>query len=159
MTDLYSTAEQALLDYIAEGLPALFPHPSKQLTASDDTVLDNGHDHYGIAYPGAFPIMPAGSGFYEVNWEVLLDVFYRFKTTSEEAWRGFKSYRGDLFNLLALSLRGETLGAADRVKRLTVVAEDRPRYIPSAKGDQEGPPAFIAQVLVVTITQVFVRTK
>lgn len=161
MTDWYKTAEDGLITLLKTELPSLFPNGDKQVTASDDTVYDNGNDFYATTYPGAFPVTAKTSSHLIYDWEILLDLLSRWKTTESKAWNesGFKALRSAVINLINHTEKGRTLGKTNYIKSAVISAEDRPRYIP-LRGTDPSNPVFthIGQVCIVTVTMMVPRT-
>jgi hypothetical protein len=161
MTDWYKTAEDGLIALLKTELPSVFPNGAAQVTASDDTVYDNGNDFYATTYPGAFPVTDRASTHLLYDWEILLDLLSRWKTTESRAWNenGFKALRSAVINLINHTEKGRTLGKTNYVKSAVLSAEDRPRYIP-LRGSDPNNPVFthIGQVCIVTVTMMVPRT-
>lgn len=152
--DFYLTAETALLTLLKDGLPSFFPNPDEQVTASDDSVLDNGNDFYCISYPGAFPQTEEASGFVVYNMEILLDVISRWDESEDDAWNenGFKAFRSAIINLINHTKDGKLLGNTSYVQNALISAEDRPSYIPVRGTDPNNVTySHIRQVCVVTV--------
>jgi len=156
MTDYYTTVETGLISLLRSELAdPYFPNATKQVMASDDTVLDNGNDYYAIAYPGNFPVTETANQFLEYSWEVQLDVLSRWNTTEAAAWAAFKPYRNAVINLLNHTLTGRTLGKTNFVRNSLASSEARPRYIPM-RGSNPDDPTFthIGQIFIVTVKQI-----
>lgn len=156
MTDYYSAVELAARNLVKAELPSYFPPATAdtQVTKSDATVYDYGFDYYFTTYPGAFPTLPAGVQMVEVTWEILVDVLSRFNSNEAQAWIDFTAFRSDVFNLFNVSNKGRNLDRASGVRRVLLASEERPRYIPLRAEDEDSPPAFIAQVCILNVTQV-----
>lgn len=158
--DFYSSlAEAGLVELLKDELPALFPNGEKQVTASDDTILDNGNDYYAIAYPGNFPVIDTASSFRVYDWEIQLDILARWKTNHAAAWAAFKALRSEVVYLINHTETGRSLGKTNYVRSAMIAAEDRPRYIP-VRGTDENNPTFshIGQVCIVTVTMTVPRS-
>lgn len=158
--DYWKMLETGLINLLIAELTAYFPNGTKQVTASDDSVLDNGNDFFAITYPGAFPQTEVTSGFIQYSWEILLDVMTRWNTTESNAWNetGFKAFRGDLIYLLNHTNKGRTLNGTNYVRNAILSSEDRPSYIP-VRGSDENNVVYshIRQVCVVTVDQIVPR--
>lgn len=153
MTDYYSVAEAGLLALLKTQLSSYFPNGAKQVTASDDTVLDNGNDFYAIAYPGNFPISVNASSFRTYDWEIRLDILTRWNKNTVTAWSTFKDLRQAVIALINHTEKGRTLGKTNFVKEASVQAEDRPRYIPVRGTDPNNPTmSHVGQICTVTVT-------
>jgi hypothetical protein len=155
VTDYFVTAETGLLTLLKTELTSFFPNGDKQVTASDDTVYDNGNDFYATTYPGAFPVTDRASTHLIYEWELLLDLLAKWKTTESRAWNenGFKALRSAVVNLINHTEKGRTLGKTLFIKSAVISAEDRPRYIPLKTGDPNNLiVSHIGQVCIVTVT-------
>ena len=159
-TDYFALCETGLVNLLKTELVSLFPNGAKQVTASDDTILDNGNDYYAITYPGAFPVTEESSSFLEYSWVILLDLLSRWKESETKAWNenGFKKLRSEVLYLLNHTTKGQTLGKTNWVRSVVISAEDNPRYIP-VRGASPDNPIFshIGQVCTVTVKQIVVR--
>lgn len=151
MTDHYDLVVTALFALFEKELPFYFPHPARQFAKADDTILDNGHNYYALAYPGAFPIEDAGAGVYEVNWEVQLELYCRWTKTEKKAWIDFGAFRADVFNIVNTTMIGRTLNRTAGVREVALGSADRPSYIPVNANALDGPVAFIRQVCLVNV--------
>lgn len=161
MTDWYKTAEDGLLALLKAELPSLFPNGDKQVTASDDTVYDNGNRYYATSYPGAFPVADRASTHLLYDWEILLDLLSKWDGSESKAWNenGFKALRSAVINLINHTEKGRTLGKTNYIKSAVISAEDRPRYIPLRNTDPNNPTfSHIGQVCIVTVTMMVPRT-
>ena len=161
MTDYYGLAEAGLISLLKTGLSSFFPNPDEQVTASDDSVLDNGNDFYAISYPGAFPQTDEASGFVIYDFEILLDIASRWDTSESDAWNnnGFKAYRSEVINLINHTNEGKNLGKTNFVRSALLSAEDRPNYIPVRGADPNNVVySHIRQVCIVTV-KMFVPTE
>jgi hypothetical protein len=161
VTDFFVTAETGLLTLLKTELTSFFPNGDKQVTASDDTVYDNGNDFYATSYPGAFPVTDRASTHLIYEWEILLDLLSKWRTTESRAWNqnGFKALRSAVINLINHTEKGRTLGKTLFIKSATISAEDHPRYIPLKTGDPNNLiVSHIGQVCIVTVTMMVPRT-
>jgi len=158
-TDFYGIAETGSITLLKTELTSFFPNGAKQVTASDDTILDNGNDYYAITYPGNFPVVDTASSFRIYDWEIQLDILARWKTNNAAAWAAFKDLRSAVINLVNHTEKGHTLGKTNYVKSAILGAEERPRYIP-VRGTDENNPTFshIGQVCIVTVTMQIPRS-
>jgi hypothetical protein len=159
MTDHYSIAETGLLTLLKTELSSYFPHGIKQVTASDDTILDNGNDNYAISYPGNFPVISTASSFRIYNWEILLDIMVRWKKDTASAWSNFKNLRQAVIAEINHTEKGRTLGKINYVREAVIAAEERPRYVPVRGSDPNNPIiSHIGQICIVTVTMNVPRT-
>lgn len=161
MTDFYSVAETGLLTLLKTELVSFFPNGDKQVTASDDTVYDNGNLFYATSYPGAFPVNERTSTHLVYDWEILLDLLSKWQTTESKAWNdnGFKAFRSAVINLINHTEKGRSLGKTNYVRSAVISSEQQPRYIP-LRGSDPNNPSFthIGQVCTVTVTMIAPRT-
>lgn len=151
MTDHYDLVVTAFFGMMGDSLPAYFPRPERQFSKADDTILDNGHDYYMTAYPGAFPIEPAGVGVYEVSWEVQVELYVRWKKSERQAWADFSAFRSDVFNLVNVTMKGRTLNRTAGVRDALLSSADRPSYIPVNAAAPDGAVAFIRQICLLNV--------
>lgn len=151
MTDHYDLVVTAFHAMLGESLPEYFPRPDKQFSKADDTILDNGHDYYVTAYPGAFPIEPMGTGVYEVDWEVQVELYVRWKKSEKQAWIDFSAFRADIFNLVNVTMKGRTLDRTNGVRDAVLSSADRPSYIPVNSAALDGAVAFIRQICLLNV--------
>ena len=149
--DFYDLIETAVVTLVRSELSSYFTEPTKQVTKSDDTYLDQGYDHFLIAYPGAFPTTGYATQIQAVEWEVVLDMLIRFDGTEPEAWARFKALRADVFYLFNVRRIGRTLNGTARVERVSLGSEERPRYIPHEASNPDSGIAFIAQAMALTV--------
>jgi hypothetical protein len=158
--DYWKNCETGLLNLLRSELSSLFPHGADQVTASDDTVLDNGNDFYAISYPGAFPQTEEAAGFIEYSWEILLEVVSRWNQSESKAWNesGFKALRSEVIYLINHTEKGRTLGKTNFIRGAVISADDRPNYIP-VRGSDPASAIFshIRQVCIVTVRQIVPR--
>jgi len=156
-TDYWKLCETGLITLLRTELSSYYSEPTKQVTASDDSYLDSGFDYFAITYPGAFPQSEVTSGYIRYNWEILLDVITRWKTSESKAWNenGFKAYRGDLIYLLNHTQKGMNLGKTNFVLSAVLSSEDRPNYIPVRGMEDSNMVIYshIRQVCIVTVDQ------
>jgi len=157
-TDYYSAAENGLIALLKTNLTSYFPNADKQVTASDDTVYDNGNDYYATTYPGNFPVTEISGTRYEYSFEVMLDILSRWKTTELAAWNAFKAYRNAVIDLVNHTNKGHNLNKTNFVRDAFMQAEDRPRYIPLQGTDPDNPTfSHIGQVCIVTVKMIVPR--
>ena len=161
-TDYYKLCEDGLIAFLISDLPLVFPNGAKQVTASDDTVIDNGNDYYAITYPGSFPQTELTEGFVVYSWEILLDVMSRWKKTESKAWNenGFKYLRSEIIYLINHTRAGRSLNKTLFVQEAVLSANDSPSYVP-LRGTDPGNPVFthIRQVCMVTVRQLVPREQ
>lgn len=153
MTDNYGIIEEAIVTLLRTAPGFVWKNPEQQVTKSNDVYLDQGFDHHAITYPGAFPSSFGGTDVLTVQWEVLIDLLVRWKTSEEKAWIEFKSYRSKVFNLFNLSYKGRDLDRTPGVTNVTLTAPERPRYIPLNRDPDTDIVSHVAQVTVLTVTQ------
>lgn len=160
--DYFKLCENGLIALLKTELISYFPNGDDQVTASDDTVLDNGNNFYAFTYPGSFPQTETAEGFVVYSWEILLDVITRWTTTESKAWNenGFKAFRGDVIYLINHTIKGRNLGKTAFVQEAVISAEDRPSYIP-LRGSDPANSVFshIRQVCSVTVRQIVPREQ
>ena len=150
--DYYDLVETAAITLIRSELASYLDEPTKQVTKSDDTYLDQGYDYFAIAYPGAFPAEWFAVQNITAPWEVIFDIMVRWKDTEPAAWAAFKAWRAEFFYLFNIRRIGRTLNGTPRVENVLFAAEDRPRYIPVEASNPESGIAFIAQACILTVT-------
>ena len=158
--DYWKMLETGLIALLKAELTSYFPNADKQVTASDDSVLDNGNDFFAITYPGAFPQTEQSSSFVEYSWEILLDVITRWNTSESNAWNenGFKAFRADVIYLINHTQKGHNLNKTNYVRDAVLSSEDRPNYIPVRGSSGEMVIySHIRQVCVVTVQQIVPR--
>lgn len=155
MTDYYSLAEDGLLSILKTELASYFPQGTKQVTASDDTILDNGNNNYAISYPGNFPVAIKTSSFIVYNFEVRLDVLVRWNKNTVTAWDAFKDLRNAIIILVNHTQNGRSLGKTNYVvsEETVIQAEDRPRYVPMRGANPDNPIiSHVGQICNVNVT-------
>lgn len=152
-TDYFSICEDATVNLLRDTSEFQWKDSVKQVTKSNDLFLDKGFDTNAITYPGAFPSTFGGTDVITVQWEILLDLLVRWKTTEKEAWIEFKSFRSKVINLFTLSYEGRTLNRTPGITNTVFTASDRPRYIPLQQNPDSDIVSHIAQVTVLTVTQ------
>jgi len=156
MTDWYAHCESALRALIKSELSSYFPPSTAddQVTKSDDTHYDDGFDYFFTTYPGAFPMVNVGAQVVETAWEIVVDIVTRWKNNQQDSFEQFTAYRSDVFNLLNLTLTGRNLNRTNGVRGVSMLSEDRPRFIPLQVDDPNSPTSHIGQVCVVTVRHV-----
>jgi len=158
--DYWKLCETGLINLLKTELVSLFPNGANQVTASDDTVLDNGNDNYAITYPGAFPVSEVTANYLEYSWQIMLDLLVRWKQSEAKAWNesGFKALRAEVLYLINHTQKGRTLGKTNYVRDAVIAANDNPRYIPLRGSDPNNAIfSHIGQVCVVTVKQIVPR--
>jgi len=159
-TDYWLLCDAGLRALLISELTTLFPDGTKQVTASDDTVLDSGKDNFAITYPGAFPQTEEAAGFVTYSWEILLELATRWNKTESKAWNenGFKNLRSEVIYLINHTRAGRTLGGVNFVRNAIMSAEERPSYIPvNAPDGSVIAFSHIRQVCIVTVDQMVPR--
>lgn len=152
MTDYYSVAEDGLISLLKTDLASYFPNGSKQVTDSDDTILDNGNNNYVITYPGSFPIDVRTSSFVVYDFVMRTDILVRWTDKTVTAWSAFKDLRNAILVLINHTERGRTLGKTNWVKYAFIQSESEPRYIPVRGTDPDNPVmSHIGQICQVTV--------
>lgn len=162
MTDYYTLAEAGLIALLKDQLAdPYYPNAnnakSPQVTASDDTILNNGNNYYAIAYPGNFPVTETSSTFMQYDWEIQLDVLSRWPKTTADAWAKFRPYRDAVIQLINHTKQGRNLGNTNFVRNAFIQAEERPRYIPLNPEDPRSVMTHIAQLCIVTVRMIVPR--
>ena len=156
MTDHYSAVELALRNLVKSQLPSYFPPSTAddQVTKSDDMHYDDGFDYFFTTYPGAFPMVNVGAQVVETAWEIVVDIVTRWKNNQQDSFEQFTTYRSVVFNLLNLTLVGRNLNRTNGVRGVSMLSEERPRFIPLQVDDPNSPTSHIGQVCVVTVRHV-----
>jgi hypothetical protein len=116
--------------------------------SDDDTVIQKGADYFILVRPGAFPYQRQTERLSTVYWNVVMDLFVRYKDY-KESWNKFKAFRAVVFSLL---MENPTLGGAAGVVQVNLTGEEGPQYlkfsdVPDAK------PNFIVQTVRAVIAQ------
>jgi len=160
-TDYYSLAENGLIALLKTELASpYFPHADIQVTASDDTVYDNGNDYYATTYPSRFPVTEISGSRYEYSYDVVLDILARWTTTELAAWNAFKTYRNAVIDLVNQTNKGHNLNKTNFVRDAFMQSDVDPRYIPVKGSDPNDPDptiSHIGQVCVVTVKMIVPR--
>lgn len=159
MTDYFSIVEDGLVQLLREELlDTYFPNGDRQVTKSDDSVLDNGNDYYAITYPGAFPITEDAAGFIEYSWELPMELMVRWLKGEKNTWDLFKAFRADVITLINHTRKGRNLGKTLYVRDVVLSAEEPPSYLPLRGSSPENPVyTHIRQVCTVTVKQLVPR--
>jgi len=158
MTDHFSIVERAALDLVRdhiENKATYFTVPTKQITASDDSILGEGFTYFLISFPSTFPVVPMGTGVLEVAWMIPLELFVRF-STHKETWAKFKAFRSDLFNLFNTTPKGRTLNRTAGVRDTLLASAGEPIFY----GEEDTPsdPVFFSQRLELSVFYKINRT-
>lgn len=86
---------------------------AKQVT-DNDAELNTGAEYWAIFQPGAFPGTRVTGKVVDVNWEIIFDLYVRYKTRAESLPK-FKAARSELFNLLHPACLNSTNGVSKLV--------------------------------------------
>lgn len=122
-------------------LTNLFPN-EKQVT-DNDADLNTGAEYWAIFQPGSFPGTRVTGLVRDVNWEIVFDLYVRYKTRAESLPK-FKAARSDLFNLL----HPACLNGTNNVSKLILSASG------GLQQDTPGEnPNFIIQTFSAVVTQ------
>lgn len=160
-TDYFDICESATITLLRNASEFGWKDANKQVAKSNDVFLDKGYACNAITYPGAFPQTRIGDGMIFVDWEIMIDLLVRWDKTEAEAWAEFKSFRSKVFNLFNLSYEGRNLNRTPSIAPNGVIlnSNDRPRYIPLNRNDGSDTISHIAQVTLLTVTQVIDKEK
>lgn len=141
MTDHYGLCEAALMTKIRT-LTAYFPKGWQ--VSDDDSVLNRGADYFFITLPSSFPSVRVDGKSKAVVWNVVCDLYVRFKSRKESLPK-FKAVRAAIFELLHSDpMLSKTPGVSGvLVSAGGELQQDLP-------GDN---PNFIIQTLTVSISQ------
>ena len=145
--DVVENATIALTKNHLDNSATYFKKPEKQVTKSDDSVLSGGYDYFLILYPAAFPTTPGGTGVFEVNWVITLDMFVRY-STPPVTWQHFKAFRSDIFNLFNVKKVGRTLDRTDGVRDVLLTGESDPVAYSEEGADD---PIFFSQRMQLSV--------
>jgi hypothetical protein len=147
--DFYQQCEDGLATRLRALNPSFFKQ-DKQVS-DDDSVLSEGADYWIIYRPGAFPIPDnlLTQKIMEVDWNVTMDMYVRYKTY-KESWGKFRKFRAAVFFLLHSD---QTLGDTLNVHRVTFSSNEIAQYFRFANSSEEAKPNFIIQTCNVVIRQ------
>jgi hypothetical protein len=140
MTDQYAVVEGAVMTKLRT-LTALFPKASQ--VTDNDAELNTGADYWAIFQPGAFPNTRVDGHTVDVNWQIIFDLYVRYKTRKESLPK-FKAARSEVFNLLHPASINSTAG----VSKLILSASGGLQQ--DAPGDN---PNFLIQTFSCIVTQ------
>lgn len=153
-TDHYTLCEDAVIALLRNRLPSSFiTEKTKQIVPSDTSVLGLGFDYFVVAYPDDFPSTAFAAKIVQVEWNVLLDVFVRWKNNEAKSWERFKDFRAEVFQLF-VSYR--TLDKTPTVLETSLRSGGSPQYF-NSKGSPDAGPVFISQRLTATVKQLVNR--
>lgn len=147
--DFYQQCEDGLVTRLRLFKP-LFFKDHKQVS-DDDTVLSEGADYWIVYRPGSFPIVDAFSTqkIMEIDWNVVMDLYVRYKTY-KESWGKFRKFRAAVFFHLHSD---QSLGQTVNVHRVTFSSNEAAQYFRFSEADPSVKPNFIIQTCNVVIRQ------